>query len=142
MAITAATFQEYDQNGVDTYRVRLRLTDPTRTPTTFDDWFTVKGNTLAELRDDASRQIAARNAALASRDLLAGIAVGFVIPVTPPAAAQAPAPTAAQVWADKARRLAALRAMGTIANGALLTAINALQTDVQNTYVAGHLDAV
>src|SRR5687767_3231491 len=49
--------------------------------------------------------------------------------VTP--AATPPAPTAAEIaratWVEKARRLARLRAMGTIAAGPLLTAINALQ---------------
>lgn len=62
----------------------------------------------------------------------------IIPPLAPPAA---PAQTAAQIWADKARRLARLRAMGTV-TGALATAITALQTDVDSSYQAGFVDGV
>ena len=136
MAITAATFQEYEQNGVDTYRVRLRLTDPTRTPQTFDEWFTVKGSTLQAIRDDASRQIALRNEALVSRDLLAGIAINTSIPVTAPVPPAPPAPTAVQLWASKVRAAGALLALGTLPAGALATRRTALVTEINTEYNA------
>lgn len=62
--------------------------------------------------------------------------VGQVIP--PAAPIVPPVQTAQDVWAEKARRLARARAMGTV-TGALATAITALQADIDSTYQAGFL---
>jgi hypothetical protein len=139
--ITGATFQAYEQTGIDTYKVRVRLvTNDERG--TYDTWMLVKGATTTELRDDASRQIADLNDRRTTRDALAGIAVGTVIPVTRPASTP---PTQAEidrgVWLEKVRRLIRARSMGTL-TGQLATDITALQTDVQTTYVAGYLTAL
>lgn len=136
--ITAATFQASEQLGVSTYRVRIRLTDDVTGIA--DEWFTVTGSTLNELRDDVSRQIAARNALLSMKSILAGIAVGTVIPVTAPAPAVVP-----QAELDKRAYFASVERLihmqqlvaagGMLANNAEFTA---LQTSVKNAYLASY----
>ncbi|HYE89042.1 MAG TPA: hypothetical protein VEA16_21980 [Vicinamibacterales bacterium] len=133
-AITSATFQGYERIGVNAYRVRVRLIDSVTGSR--DEWFTATGDTAAQIRDDVSRQIAERVRLESTRDVLAGISVGTNIPVsyTPPAPA---VPTAFQVWAEKARRLQRLEALG-LTNATAASEIAALRTDVNNTYQAGY----
>lgn len=137
--ITSASYQGSEQIGENRYRARVRIvTNDVRG--TFDKWFDVSGTTTQQLADDASRQIAAMNLVDPTKNLLAGIATNTNIPVTytPPAD---PAPTTAQVWAEKAMRLGRLRAMGAV-TGTLALAITALQNDVDATYQAGFINGV
>ena len=131
--ITAATYQQSMLLGNDQYKIRVRLTDDVAG--IFDEWFTVSGDTLAELRNALTAQIVARNSAKSRGNLLAGIAVGFVIPLTLPAS---PAPSAKAVWIGKVNRYRQFAGMGL--TGAAATALTALLTDINATYVAGHLD--
>jgi hypothetical protein len=133
--ITAATFQEYKRTSATTYQIRVRLTDSTEG--TYDRWFSVSGTTLQDLTNDARRQIADLNDTLTTKDLLAGIAAGTAIAVTRPAAPAPPAPTAAEVWVEKARRLARAKAMQLPAGNAASDAIASLEADVIATYQAG-----
>ena len=139
MAITAASFQSYSRVDHDTYRVEVEFTDSALPA--FREWFRVSGDTLAEITADLRRQIAARIKRDLVKDVLAGIAVGTAIPITAPAPPAPGVPTAKDIWQGKARALAVAKQMG-LAAGAALTAINTLQTDVQNTYAAGHLDGL
>lgn len=134
--ITAASYVRYEQIGDREYQVVVQLTDSVRG--VYQAPFRVSGSSIPELRDNVSRQIAAANTREAARVALDGIAAGTAIPITAPAD---PAPTAAAVWRAKARRLATARAMGTL-TGQIATDINALATDVANTYVAGYLDTL
>jgi hypothetical protein len=132
--ITSATFQSYEQVGTDLYKVRVRLvTNDERT--TFDHWLMVRGATAAELRDDASRQIADLNDRRTTRDALTGIAAGTVIPITRPAA---PTPSAFQVWLTKAQRLVRVKQMA-LTNATAVAEVSALEADVNNTFVAGYV---
>lgn len=129
--IISATFRGSEQIGVNAYRAKLRLVDDV--VGTFDEWFTVTGSTVLELRDDASRQIAERNALLARKDLLAGIAVGTNIPITPPAPA---GPTAFETWRTKANRLRYAKSLG-LTDAEAVSDISALETDVNADYTPG-----
>jgi hypothetical protein len=137
MQITAATFQGYERVGADTYRIRVRLTT-TNPVTTFDKALMVTGNTVAELRDDASRQIAALNLVESRQDLLASIANGTNIPVTAPAA---PAATALETWLTAVTRYQRLKVIADsgIAIPALTTEVATRKTAVESSWQAGFL---
>jgi hypothetical protein len=137
--ITSAKYLSYEQLSVNTFRIHVSLTDDVKG--VFEDGFIASGSTVAELRDDVSRQIAARNAANSTKSVLDGIAVNTAIPVTAPAAPAVPALTATQIWVEKAKRLARLRALGTV-SGTLAAAITTLAADVDATYQAGFVDAM
>lgn len=122
MAITSATYQAYEKIGPSTYRVKIRLVDATL-PGGFDDvWMMVSGNTVPELAEAASRQIADLIKAKASGDLLAGIAVGTAISIN------APAETNVQAYVRQANQLVRLKSWATagVTSASLTTKINAL----------------
>lgn len=134
--ITAASYVKYEEIGDRVYQVIVQITDTVNGVSKAA--FRVYGATTTELRNDASRQIAAMNDREKAKTALDGIPAGTNIPVTAPSD---PAPTAAEVWRAKAQRLATARALGTL-TGQIATDITALATDVQNTYVAGYLDTL
>lgn len=102
--ITGSTYRSSTQVAGTAYDVVVRLvTDDARG--TFDQMFRATGTTQLELRDDVSRQIAQLNVEFGIKNVLAGLAVGTVIPVTytPPAA------TAFQTWQKKAQQLVRIK---------------------------------
>lgn len=136
MAITSANFQGYRRVGPNSYEVRINIvTNDSRG--TFERWLTVTGDTLAQLRDAASAQIAAMTAADSRQDILAGIANGTNIPITytPPAPA---APTAEQAWLGKLELYKRLTVTGITYTGAALAAYNALRDDIIATAAAAY----
>lgn len=130
--ITSAKYLRNEQVGASTYRVCLQLTDDVTG--TRDQWFTVQGETLVAIRDDASRQIVEINRLLSIKNVLAGIAVNTNIPVTytPPAA------TAFEVWRDKVRRVLEAKAIG-LTNSTATDELAALVADINATYVSGYV---
>jgi hypothetical protein len=132
--ITSATYQANEQVGATQYRVRVRLvTDDERG--TFDQWFSADGQTVLEIRDDVSQQIAELNTRRTVKNVLMSIAAGTAIPVVAPAAAPA---TAFQVWSAKAARLVRAKSLGLTVQAAV-DDVAALQNDVNATYVAGYV---
>lgn len=71
------------------------------------------------------------------RTVADGLTVGQSINLTPIAP---PAPTAKQIWQEKAARYAAYKDLGLTAP-TFVAELAALQTDLNNTYAAGFLDA-
>jgi hypothetical protein len=136
--ITSAKYLRSEQLSDSTYRIIVSLTDDVKG--VYEDGFIASGTTVAELRDDVSRQIAAKNARLAVKNVLAGIAVNTNIPVTAPADPVPAVPTPKQVWFDKVNRLARMNSLAIPAGSPLASAIDALQLDVVATYVSGYLD--
>lgn len=128
----------------DSYRVNVRVPDPAVAGGTRDLWVDVPGG----LADAAAVALAVRakiedlRKRESQRDVLAGITPGTTFTVAPPPVST---PSQADVdrlaWLDKARRLIRARDMGAF-TGQLATDITALQTDVQNTYVAGYLSSL
>lgn len=90
--ITSAKYQKYEIISETTFRITLRLTDDVAG--VYDRGFIVSGSSLADLKDDASRQIAGLNASSAPKIVLDSVPLNANIPVTytPPAA------TPFEVW--------------------------------------------
>jgi hypothetical protein len=135
MAIQSASYQANEQVGPDRYRVRIRIvTNDSRG--TFEQWFDATGDTAIEIRDAVSRQLAAMVAVDNQKNVLDGIAVGFNVPLTAPAA---PAPTAKAIWREKVSRYKTLA--GPAYSGTAATALSALLADINATYQSGFVDA-
>jgi hypothetical protein len=140
MPITAATFQSYRQVGPRIYAVTVNLTHSVKPP--YQGIYTATGTTAAQLRDDVSRQIADENDAEAVGAVLAGISVGFNIPVTRPATPTPPAPTAQHVWLERAARLVRVKALVEAGASTLTDELAALATQVNADFQAGYFDAI
>ncbi len=136
MAITGpAKFKAYERIGESTYRIRVLVTDPARTPSTFEHWLTVSGTTVPALSADASRQLAALKGHEAIKDLLAGIAVDTDIATdyTPPLPV---GPTPDEAWVNNVRwlvRVKEAQAAG-LTHATLTTDVASLTTTVNSGY--------
>jgi hypothetical protein len=132
--ITGATFVKAEQLDAVSYRVTLHLVDDTLPA--YDQGFVVRGVTLVDLRDDATRQIVALNQSLTTKNVLAGIANGTPIPVT----LATVNPTAQQIFfADLARWN---RVKAAIDSGILVgteAEVAALKAQVKSEYQATFL---
>ena len=133
MAYVTATLKQKDAPLPDG-RVRLVITfvGDAGEPTVDREHYLDESTTVANLRrwayDEAQR--------LTGRKTVADVlTVGQSITLTAPPAP--PAPTARQIWLEKAQRLARLRGLGSVTNSTLLTEINALADDVRTSYQAG-----
>lgn len=135
--ITAASYLKSEQLDSQTYRVILHITDDSAPA--YDLGMVVHGQTVADLRDDATRQIVAINASLTTKNVLAGIAPGTAIPI---ALAAAPAPTAQQTFfSDLAKweRIQDAIAAGIV--DAAAAEVVAFKTQVKSEYQAAFLPA-
>lgn len=104
--ITLAKYQKYEIISENTFRVILRLTDDVAG--VYDRGFVVSGSSLAELKDDASRQIAELNNRSAAKIVLDGIPLNANIPVTAPVS---PAPTAFETWMKAAQKWQTIKSL-------------------------------
>lgn len=137
MAIISASYLANEQVGDTTFRVKVRLvTNDARG--TFDQWFEGSGTTLAQLRDNISKQIEALNTKQTAKSVLDAIAVGAAIPISV-AAPAATTPTAKEVWQSKARSASVGSQINGL-SGAAATALAALVAEVNSTYAAGFWD--
>lgn len=97
--ITSAIYLKSEVINETTFRATVRLVDSVTG--TYDHGFIVTGSSVAELRDDITRQIVDLNTKAAAKVVLDGIASGANIPVTLPVPA---APTAFQTWLIAAQK--------------------------------------
>lgn len=138
MAYILATLVQKDPPGSDgRVRIIVEFTGDAGEPPRRRERY-IENETLAELKTWA------RNEAIGlfgKKALADALVVGATVNLTPPTPPTPPVPTAAQVWTEKARRLARLRAMGVV-TGPLDAAITALTADVVATYQAGFVDGM
>lgn len=137
--ITSATYRSSSLVGTSQALVVLRLVDSILG--TSDRTFTASGDTLQELQDDLSRQIANLNVQESRKNVLAGVTVGANIPVTAPVVAAPTAPQVAkELWFTKMRRLIRMHELINtgIVSATLSADFEALKADVAATYLTGY----
>lgn len=134
MAYTTATLTQKDPPGADgRTRIIVTFTGNAGEPAVLREHY-VDNDTLADLKAWARTEAATLLGRKSIADLLN---VGAALDLTPPAG-----PSAAQLaeiaWLDKARRLQRAKAIG-LTNGTAASDINALQADVDATYLTAYL---
>jgi hypothetical protein len=131
--VATATYQAYERIGRDLYRVKVRINGDQAN----EQWFVANGQTLQQVADSISRQLADLNDLVTTKGVLDGIAPGASISVTRPATSADPDATwLAQV--GQLQRAKALRdaiiAQGASVPAQFTTDYNALVTAVSNGY--------
>ncbi|MGH9257353.1 MAG: hypothetical protein ACRD3C_22565 [Vicinamibacterales bacterium] len=128
----AASVIQADPPSAQGVHIVVRFSGSGEMPVQLD--YYVQADTLADVRAWARDQVARLNARRTTENAIAGASLPFALDLTPPSP---PARPAVETWVAKARRLAALRALGAVTASPLLDEITALADDVRGSYQPG-----
>ncbi len=137
--ITGATWNGYTEVTDGVFYARVRFTHDAGAPT--EESFPLSGTDAQQLLASLRRAIAAKVGRKDVEPILQGIAIGTVIPLTPPPAPAPGVPTAKEAWQALVRSVAVLNQCALPA-GAALTALNTAKAKINTDYQNGFADGL